>query len=447
MLTYPHSPMRRLSRSLLPVLLLGLAASAGDRVRGQTKTAQPEKRVAVAKCVSETASFLRREAPGKPWQVVKQNEELFSGDLILGGGDAAFDSLNAAVRLSLVGDLDEESPFPIVETAVVLHPAKGVDLDFTLERGRVDLINRKAKGPAKVRVHNSGHAAEVTLTEPGAHVALEVYGRWPAGARFNKDPKPGEGPAIAVVALAIEGRIEIKDDDDHVFLKAPPGPALIVVSDLKDDAPTPQFLKELPSWAVPSNKSERAKRVKQLRAQFRKDVQTKSLGDILDEMIKSEDANVRRTAVHWMGALDELPRLANALTAAKHPDVWDAGVLTLRHWIGRGPGQDLILYKGLMEKGKLPAARAEIVMNLLHSFGDDDLKHPETYETLIDYLTSEELAIRGLANWHLYRLVPAGRKIGYDPLAPKEKRDAAVKEWRQLVPPGKLPPKGKPDGK
>jgi hypothetical protein len=439
--------MWRVFRSLLPALLLGLAVSTGDEVRGQAKTTQPDKRVAAAKCISDTASFLRREAPGKPLQVVKQNEDLYSGDLIIGGGDAAFDSANGAVRLSLVGDLDEQSPFPIVETAVILHPAKDVDLDFTLERGRVDLINRKTKGPARVRVHNSGHAAEVILTEPGAHVALEVFGRWPAGVRFNKDPKPGEGPAIAVVALAIKGQIELKDQDDHVFLKAPPGQALLVVSDLKDGVPTPQFLKELPPWAIPSDKSERAKKIKELRAQFRKAVQTKSIGDILDEMVQSKDEGTRRAAVHWMGALDELERLGNALTTAKHPDIWDASVLTLRHWIGRGPGQDQLLYKGLIEKRKLSPAKAEIVMNLLHSFGEDDLKHPETYETLIDYLASDELAIRGLANWHLYRLVPAGRKIGYDPLAPKAKRDAAVKEWRQLVPHGKLPPKAKPDGK
>jgi len=47
------------------------------------------------------------------------------------------------------------------------------------------------------------------------------------------------------------------------------------------------------------------------------------------------------------------------------------------------------------------------------------------------------LAIRGLAYWHLSRLAPAGLKFGYAPLAPKEQRDAAIKEWRKL----ELPPK------
>ena len=80
-------------------------------------------------------------------------------------------------------------------------------------------------------------------------------------------------------------------------------------------------------------------------------------------------------------------------------------------------------------------------MQLLHGFGDDDLKQPETYEALISYLGSERLSLRELAYWHLRRLVPAGREIAYDPLAPKDKREAGIKAWRRLVPAGELPPK------
>jgi hypothetical protein len=80
-------------------------------------------------------------------------------------------------------------------------------------------------------------------------------------------------------------------------------------------------------------------------------------------------------------------------------------------------------------------------VQLLHSYGDKELARPETYETLIDYLAHEKLAVRNLAYWHLYRLVPDGRKIGYDAMAAKEARDRAIEQWRKLVPPGKLPPK------
>jgi hypothetical protein len=58
---------------------------------------------------------------------------------------------------------------------------------------------------------------------------------------------------------------------------------------------------------------------------------------------------------------------------------------------------------------------------------------------LINYLDHSKLAVRQLALWHLVRLVPEGKAIGYDPAAPAAVRQKAIKEWRQLIPEGKLP--------
>src|SRR5207237_193724 len=77
-----------------------------------------------------------------------------------------------------------------------------------------------------------------------------------------------------------------------------------------------------------------------------------------------------------MGATDDLPRLADALHKNKHPDVWDAAVITLRHWIGRAPGQDQVLYKGMLARGVKPV-NAATLMQLWHSFGRDELAAPD----------------------------------------------------------------------
>ena len=82
-------------------------------------------------------------------------------------------------------------------------------------------------------------------------------------------------------------------------------------------------------------------------------------------------------------------------------------------------------------------------MQLLHSFGEAELAQPETLQALVSYLGSDRTSLRELAYWHLVRLLPAGKSVGYEPLAPKEKRDAAVKEWRKLVVPAR-PPSGNP---
>jgi hypothetical protein len=427
-------------------LCVGLVALFGcsflaKALSEQEPQARPEKRVAVARCVTEAGLLVRREGPDKPWRPVENKEELFSGDLLVGGFAAALDSRNGAVRLSLQSDLDGASPFPIIETAVILHESTAVDLDLTFDRGRVDLQNRKEKGPARVRVHLHGKTGEFTLLEPGARVALEVYGRWPQGVRFTKDPKAQSSPAHACIALALKGEIELKEETIQVLLKAPPGPALLITNSLAGDAPSQEKLDQLPAWATGGNDSEQAQKIKANLAKFRDQIRTQPVGEVLDRMVKSDDPLLRRSAVRLMGALDDLPRLGQALTNTPHTDVWDNGVLTLRHWIGRGPGQDLRLYNGMVATGKYTRAQAATVLNLLHSFGEDDLAQPETYEALIRYMEDDNLAIRGLAYWHLSRLVPAGKKFGFNALAPKEERQRAVKQWRELIPAGKMPPK------
>jgi len=248
--------------------------------------------------------------------------------------------------------------------------------------------------------------------------------------------------------LALKGEVVVKGPKHEFTLKAPPGHALIQGDDLMDpDAIMPNYLKELPAWAKSGADTEEAKMRRAAIAKLRRLAMSKSIGEALDEFVKSDNKAARRAAVNVMAALDDLPRLGKALQTTKHADVWDNAVIALRAWIGRGPGQDQKLYKALVEQYKYPAREAAIVLQLLHGFSDDDLAHPDTYESLLDYLECDRLSIRGLAIWHLSRLVPAGKKIGFNPTASKEERERAAKAWRKLIPEGKVPTKGSSDGK
>jgi len=412
------------------------AARAADDKPGSA----PEKRVAVATCVTDTASLLRREAPDKPWQVVKEGEEVFSGDELLGGISGAVDSKNGAVRLVVVGDVDGRAPLPVLETVFVLHEPKDADLDVTLLRGRIRLINLKKAGAAKVRLRVRDHEGEVTLTEPGATLSVEIYGRWPRGVPYRKDPKAGEEPAMSFTLLAVKGDIELKGPRRQITLKAPPGLAVLEGDTLSDPEPTAAYLKELPAWA-PERLSDMAstevgKRKEASILRWRKLAAEKGPGPATEALLASDDPLDRRFAVLLMGATDDLQHLGDALQQTKHQDVWDAAIIAVRHWIGRGPGQDQKLYKALLARMYSPR-EAEGMLELLHSFGEDDLARPETYQVLISYLGSERMSLRQLAYWHLSRLAPAGKKFGYDPMAPKEQRDAAIKEWRKLELPAK----------
>jgi hypothetical protein len=404
----------------------------------QADEPKPEKGTAVAESVTETASLLSRDTPDKPWQIVKEKQAIAPGQLILGMLHGAV--ANKSVKVAVFGDPDGTSPLPILETAFSLQDEKGVDLSVTLDRGRVVLTNLKEKDPATVRLHIRDWTGDVVLVNPGTQVMLTLFGRWPRGVPFNKDAKPEDGPPLAWTVLVLKGEVQLKGPKSEVAMKAPPGPALFEGDSIGGPIGAPEHLDKLPDWATENPDSERGKKIKALAARIHKDFAEKSIDEAIGNLMASKEVAEQRAAVVLLAAMDNLKGIGEVLGNARSPEVWDMAVIVMRNWIGRGPGQDLKLYQALINIGKYTPVEAEAVLYLLHSFGDDDLKHPETYQLLVKELESERLAIRGLANWHLIRLVPAGRKFGYDPLAPKEERAKAAADWRKLIPPGKLPP-------
>jgi hypothetical protein len=414
-----------LAAAALAALALGARAADGD---------------AAGVCATQKGSILRRDKPGDKWQYVAEKEKLKPGDLLVGLPGAALESADKAVKLTFLTDFGD-SPFPVIECAVALHEAKGADLDLTLDRGRADLTNTKDKGAAKVRVRVHGEVFDLTLHEPKARVALELYGRWAAGTHFKKDPGPKDVPAAYLVLLVLHGSADLTHAGKTVHMAAPPDGAVIQWDNKNGLDPGPTKLAELPAWAKPDVETNpKIKRLKKIFARYNDLAKTKTLEEILQDFIASDDPDFRVAFVVLCGALDRLDLAAPVMRDPKHADLWDDAIRVLRHWIGRGPGQDQKLYKMLID-AKYKEVDAETAVQLLHSFDENDLARPETYDALIDYLEDERPLIRALANWHLTRLVPAGKDFKFNPTGDKKDRDEAVKKWRKLIPPGKLPPK------
>lgn len=435
--------MRHIGTSVRFCLLAALLCCLAGPLAADEKAAK--ERVGVGKLVTAPGTLLRREAFGKPWHGVLPKDPLLSEYLLLGLPGASIDNKAGTVRLTFLTDFEQQSPFPVLECAVILHDTPGVDLDFTLDRGRADVVNRKEKGEASVRVRVRDQIFDVALAEPGTRVAFELYGRWAKGVPFTKDPKPDHVPVADMVILVLKGSADLKHGSRTQAMHAPPGPALWHWDSLRGGATTPTKLETLPAWAGAEGQFP-AEAKARLEA-FRKLAAEKSTGAALEAFLASDNEKSRRLAIVAMAAMDDLPRLGPVLLATKHPDVLENGILAFRHWLGRSPGQDQKLYKMLIEERKYSPAHAAIIMQLLHSFGDEDLARPETYEVLIDYLDHEQQSIRFLAHWHLVRLVPAGKKIDFKALDSKEAREKAIAEWKKLIPTGKLPPKTTTDGK
>jgi hypothetical protein len=412
-------------RLVHPAVVLALTAALLAARPLPSAPAEPpppaERRVVVGEYLAPSGTLFQREGPGKPWTVDRRQHPLPSRDLLLAlpGARAELASANGAVLLTLWGNLPELSRSAVLESAVVLHDNPVVDLDFTLERGRVVFRSNKDKEPARVRVRVPGAVWELSLQEKGDEAALELYGRWPRGVGYSADPKSPEKPTLDLVFLALRGIAQVKVD-------------------------------KLPAWADPgAARTTEARRAREVLDQLHARLRDKPLPQALTNLFDSADDDAdkaqatvtRQVVVAAWGATDDLAHLVEALADSKHAAVRHSAVEVLRHWIGRAPGQDRDLDQFLVKEAKYPPTQAEVVLQLLHSPFDPE--QPETFQTLIEYLRSDRLGIRELALWHLERLAPAGRSIAFDPAGSAEAREQGSRKWKELIPDGTLPPKGK----
>lgn len=445
---------RRVTAVAAPLLALGLLAvcAAAD----EPKKPAEEPRAAAGTCLSEAGVLLEREAPGKPWKVVAPRDAVSSRDLLvaLPGSRAVLQSKNGAAQLTLAGNLPALSGEGADESAVVLHASAGFDLDFTLDRGRAVVANKRDKGPAKVRVRVHGDNWDLTLKEPGAAAAFELFGRWPQGVPFRKEPRSDEKPGAVLQVWAVEGSVVLDTPSHEHLMSAPPGAAYFRWDSQQGELSGPQRQARVPPWAQPdAGQLPSAQAAQALLAPLQRALKDKPVPAALHDLLAGADslqdpkaaAPTRELAVFAFGATDDLGQLLDALGDEKHPGVRLLAVEALRHWIGRAAGQDRRLYDFLLKDRKFAEGQAAILVQLLHSFSDEDLNQPSTYELLLAYLNSARLPIRELAIWHLNRHVPAGRSIKYNAAGSKEEREAALKEWKKLIPEGELPKRVRPD--
>ncbi len=412
-------------------------------------TAAQTPRVVVATSNSPVATFSTRPAGGNVFTTVPEKADLFTRDTIVSLPGGTFTTKNRAVKVRCLADFDGSSPLPILETALVLNsPDNGTDLDLTLDRGRVEFANAKADGTATARVRFWDQSWEIVLDSPGSRVSLELCGRWAAGSRFkplNAQDKPDRAPApvASLVFLVLKGSASLDIGDTTVAMKAPPGPAEIRWYSVGGVRPQPQKLEKLPDWAdsdavsTPEGKKAAAA-CEKFRSARAADPTT-----AVDTFLASTDPVEQRVALVTLGAFDDLDRLGKTLIAAKTTDEWDFGITVLRHWLGRGRGQDQKMYETLTTRRGYTDAQAQIIVQLLFGFSPEDATVPETYEVLIDYLSHEKPAIRNIAAWHLVRLVPQGKSIPFKPDGTDADAEQTRAAWKKLVPGGQLPPAGK----
>jgi hypothetical protein len=405
---------------------------------GNGQGAKDKGQKIVAEAGAEKGTLLVRWPTDKPWKVAAPRAALYAGEplLALPGFVAVVSArkANPTVKVDLIGNLPELYKGQTLETLVKLNDAKDVDLDLSLERGRIIVSHVGKKGSAARCSVRFGNVSWIlNLQEPGTKVLVSLKAHRLLWTPFPKKPDPKLKPALEVNLLVLAGTVDLAEAAVRQTL----GPLSAVQWTSETGTGAVTLLKELPAGAKRStdiNAKKALAAISELQTRLVKG----SLSEGLTAALKDKEAAVRIAAVYGLGAVGDTDAVLKALGDAKQPETRLAAVNELRHWVGQSYEHDQRLYENLLLQ-KYSKPHAEIVVRLLHDFKPRQLAQPETYEALIHYLTHDRLAIRQLAAWHLHQLVPDADKIVYDSAGTVEQRREGQARWRKRIPEGKIP--------
>ena len=364
--------------------------------------------------------LVQRQNEPYAWAPLQPGSRITTGNhLVSLPGYRSQVELDSGVQLLLWGNVPEFSNFPpVLESSIMLYsPPPGVDLDFTLDRGRVRLSNQKPEGEARIRLRFLRESWDLDLPGRGNEIVLEVWGISPRDMAWTS-ARNGKGP-VTCLGIFTKGQARLKARDREYAL---PGLSRFTWSNSGPLPAGPRPLDKLPEWWTDRLEPRTAEvadimlALKDFQGTLRKTDAV--LDGVLTQIRESDDATNRTLGILFLAALDASPHVVGALENREHPEVRGTAAYALRHWIARSRDHDLELYRVLCEQKGYSREKAAIIMGLLHGFSDAALAEPQTYATLIDYLNHENLAIRELAFWHLAHMVPEGaKKIVYDPAA------------------------------
>jgi hypothetical protein len=378
--------------------------------------------------------LLERADDKAPWKLVHVGGKIETGRPLCNLPDSRpLLSLDGGVDLWLWGDSQVQEPLAILDTGVVLHaPGEGVDAELTLRRGRVVVANRKEKGPAVVRLRAHGRTWDVKLPDRQSAAGVTVRTGHAFGVPFR--PEGADEAPWTMVSFYAQGDTYLhpwKDEplvvDEDRFLQVNRTDALA-----EEWPELGQFWSKTP-----------AKRPAQKVAEMQEVVgaMQQGQGTAADTLARQRQAAKspygKALCLLALAALDEPGALLEALADTREaPQLRGVGLLALRAWTGREPGQGRTLYRHLQDRLGWSASDALDFLTLLYGYPEDRLADPKTYETLLSLLRSKRPALRQLAVWQLALLAPAeSRQVKADIGTP----DTLSAEWNKLLPKGQVP--------
>jgi hypothetical protein len=401
--------------------------------------------------------LLRRQGEDQPWGVLRPESRVATAQTLVSlPGYRSLLALEGGLHLTLWGNLPEFSPFPpVLESVVMLHPpAAGADLDFTLDRGRVLLANRKTPaGPARVRLHFLREVWEVDLPDDKSEVAVELWGL------PQKGPAGGSAAPLTCVGLFTKGGARLKTPLRSFDLG---DRSRVSWQNLEPEKAYQTSLPELPEWWTKPPDRNAPGVQKALRSLLdwsellggagaspgKRPAPAAGVAPVVTtiktQVLEVKDPDNQDVGVFFLAALDEVQPLVDCLMDRQNPNVRGATVFALQSWLSRG-GRHAAELVDVLDKRGHGKDKAELIVRLLHFLPPEALDKRQTYEELVKQLDDEDLLVRDLSFWQLDQIGVGGRlpdeakKIEYDPAWTADRRRPAVEQWKQLLAQGKLP--------
>lgn len=402
-----------------------------------------DERKVVGTIVSKDAVLLTRAAEG-PWARIAPEAKVGTAVTLLTlPGYHTELKLDSGATLSCWGNLPDGLPGGLLDCQATLHaPRAGVDLDLTVDRGRIYLTG--AKKPLAVRLRFAGEIWDLILADDTTEIVFEVSSTY-SGQPFQRDGK-GESPVVQAQLGVITGKVAAQVDARKFELVAPPGPAGLAWENKKAGLVAVEYMSLPAAWGKQPVRSPSRDRQNEIDTALRNlfariSAPNKPVELAIGELAEGGSRTGRVLALLSSSALGSWAPVLDALENAQDQDLRQAAILALQALIARQPAFDAQIAEQLQGKLGYSDRQADDAMLLLHGYPEAAKTEAATFDSLFVLLRNERVGLRELAAWRLLQLDPElTNRARFHAGDEEPQRERAIGEWRKRIPEGKLPP-------
>jgi hypothetical protein len=317
---------------------------------------------------------------------------------------------------------------------VTLSGAADAVCTVAIDRGRVVFHSgppsAEAAGPVVLRLAIGTLRWRLELTDPDTVCGVQVSPRFP-----NVFEQDFGGDWYLGGLTVASGTVRLVREETGAGASSVAASAVSLVqgdwlslapADVAADGESPRPLAVLPAWLVPDARVASAvQRTMSTRFEREFDLQQPIRLSVV-AAVKSPLSGISELAVGCLALTGQLEPLVQALAESEFAVTRQAAFDGLRLWLVGASGRGKLLRA---ELGRwFEQSEVETVYRLLWGFDKSAGAGAETSGQLVDWLSSDHIAIREMAFYHVSRIT--GRKYEYRAGAALGRRNAAVARWR-----------------